>query len=159
MEQAKWNKTTSESRRSREEGRSKKKRKSKRWKENKTREKEGRKRVPGKLRKLAGKYIKESYRDKGINTSTKCGEFDGRSSSKSYLFGISLLSLFSSFSLSRAAFPSSLSLITSVLVRVRPELSVTIDGSGGIFALFDSRCSVVWERDSATLDEIRRDIA
>lgn len=38
---------------------------------------------------MAGTCIKGSYRDKGINTSTKCGESDGRSSSKSYLFGVS----------------------------------------------------------------------
>lgn len=50
-----------------------------------------------------GTCIKGSYRDKGINTSTKCGEFDGRSSSKSYLFGVSL-SLLSPLSLSLSSF-------------------------------------------------------
>lgn len=50
---------------------------------------EGEKGAPGKPgRELADAYIKGSYRDKGINTSTKCGEPDGRSSSKSYLFEI-----------------------------------------------------------------------
>lgn len=44
----------------------------------------------GNRRELAGTCIKGSYRDKGINTSTKCGEFDGRSSSKSYLFEVSI---------------------------------------------------------------------
>lgn len=49
-------------------------------------------------RELAGAYIKGSYRDKGINTSTKCGELDGRSSSKSYLFKVLPLSLSLPFS-------------------------------------------------------------
>lgn len=55
--------------------------------------------APGKPgRELADAYIKGSYRDKGINTSTKCGEPDGRSSSKSYLFEILPLPLSLSFS-------------------------------------------------------------
>lgn len=62
----------------------------------KAREEQGGKKVPrGNRRELVGTCIKGSYRDKGINTSTKCGEPDGRSSSKSYLFGVPLPLLFS----------------------------------------------------------------
>lgn len=104
---SKWNerhKTTGGSRKSRgerkrEKGRERKKTctsSSKREKDEKDK-KRGRIRKRGKKRKeprgnsereLAGAYIKGSYRDKGINTSTKCGEPDGRSSSKSYLFEV-----------------------------------------------------------------------
>lgn len=117
----------------------------------------------GNRRELAGTCIKGSYRDKGINTSTKRGEFDGRSSSKSYLFEPPPRhSLPPSFSLahmqllpppsppfSRYRSPGS----RSLPIPSCPPLSTAAVGSP---ALFDSRCSTaVWERDSATPDEIR----
>lgn len=103
-----------------------------------------------------GTCIKGRYRDKGINTSTKCGEFDGRSSSKSYLFGVSLVLPFSSLFLSRLLAHTQLLPLPFLSLPFSwfafapiPELSAAIDGGSGILALFDSRCSTARRLGSA----------
>lgn len=112
---------------------------------------------------MASTCIKGSYRDKGINTSTKCGEVRRSIVVEIVFVRGSLLPLFSLFlSLLRAHVFSLSSFPRHPSPGLRslpfPSCSPLSTAAGGrILAIFDSRCSTVWEHDPGTPRRTRLD--